>query len=349
MIDFNKFFSTIYRLLAVKFLIVIFIIAIGYAFLVSFFVVSDTWAVPIVLSPAQSRVLSFQPQIAALQTNLNKQRIELATAQATVIALGAQIEQVGSLIGRVGKSIASEANQLSSTGNALSSLAEKKKSDIKATEISVSDARSLMSKVDEELAAKLITSDQAAQRRISLQGALNSSTDAKAASIQLDRTMDQMKQAANTLRGGSTSLIGITSIKQAQELRALMAQLGIQYTTAEKTVLLLTESIKEQERVLVVAKTSPYYRALTNSITVGFVPYENMDSVKTGMDVYDCYLKVFLCSKVGEVGSIYEAEEYASHPLFKTDLRGQFIEVRLSDPESARSQVFFIGSKPLFF
>lgn len=343
----NNFFATIYRWIAIKFLIGIFIIAFCFAFLTGFFTLSTSWAVPLVLSPSQEHVLSFQPQIAALQANLNKQRIELATATATVQALDLQLVQVHSLLGRISIAMSTEAKQLDATGKVLSTMLAEKQQDIKATQQATAEARGLLKSIDDELEARLITSDQAAQRRIALQGALNSSTDAKTSAIQLEQLAQQMRQGSSTFRGGSTSLVAITTIKHEVELRSLEAQLKIQYATASATIRALQDSITENERVLEVAKTSPYYLALTESVNVAFVPYENFDNVEVGKPIYDCYLKILICRKVGEVARVYDAEEYARHPLFKTDLKGKLVELKFDNTDAAEAQVIFVGGKPL--
>lgn len=343
----NKIFNTAYRWIAVVFLTLVFVIAFCYAFLVGFYAINRTYVAPITLSPAQERVLSFQPQVATLEASLNKQRIELSTAQATVTALTTQTEQIRHLITRVDGAMSTEAAQLAATGKAIDKVLTDKVVDLKQTEKAIADAQALLKQIDAEVAAKLITADQAAQRRISLQAALNAATDARAQAIQLEQQSRQASATASTIRGGSSSLVGINAARQVVELRAMSAQLEIQLATATSTVEALTKSIAELERVLDVAKQSPYHRALREPVTVAFVPYDNLKNAKEGELVYDCYLQVIACRKVGVVKKLYEAEEYARHPLFKTDLKGKLIEIEFTKPEAAQSQVIFIGGKPL--
>lgn len=347
--DFNKFFATIYRYTAISFLLGIFVIAFCYAFLVAFFVGSTSWVAPLVLSPSQERVLAFQPQIVTLQGNLNKQKIELEAAKKTVEAIESQISEIGTLSERINGAIGSESQQLEKTSRAINSALVAKRKNLKETEKSVAEARELLKQTEAELAAKLITSDQAAQRRIALQSAINAATDARMQVIQLEQQAEQLKQGSSTLSGGSTSIAAISSIKQTVDIRSLLAQLKIQLETARSSVIALESSIGENERVLEVAKKSPYHRALTETVNVAFVPYENINSVKIGLKVYDCYLKVILCYQVGTVVQIYDAEEYARHPLFKTDMRGRLVELNLATRDAGESQILFVGNKPLFF
>lgn len=345
--DLNKFFTTLYRWTSIKLLVGIFLIAASYAFLVTFFVISDSWATPLVLSPAQTRVLSFQPQIAALQAALNKQYVELVTAQAMEKAIKEQSTQVDLLLDRHNGAILSESEQLASTSRSINSALSRKQADIRQTDRALADAKTLLNRVDQELAAKLITTDQAVSRKIAIQASINAATDAKTQAIQLADQSRQMQAGSETLAGGSSSLIAMSSVKQSIELQTLKAQLEIQLFTATATAKALQESIDENKRVLLVAQSSPYFRALTESVNVAFVPYENFQGIKVGDKVYDCYLQVILCREVGVVTTLYDAEEYARHPLFKTDLKGRLIEVKFTKPEAAESQVVFIGGKPL--
>lgn len=344
----NNTIVLLYRKIAFGILASFLMGVIVYVGLVFFYLVSTSWAAPIVLSPSQERVLAFQPEIASLQAGLNKQKIELATARATVSALSAQTVQISSLMKRIDGAIGVESAELTSASKAIDQVLAAKRGDIKDTEQAIADVRRLMQQVDVELASKLITSDQAAQRRVALQAALNAATDARTQALALTEQSRQMQAGASTLRGGASSLTAINSVKQAIDLRALQAQTQIQLVTAAATIAALEQSITENERVMEVAKTSPYFRALRESVQVAFVPYENLGSVKINMPVYDCYLKVIICRKVGEVVRLYDAEEYARHPLFKTDMKGRLAEIKFEDSDSEQSQVVFVGDKPLF-
>jgi hypothetical protein len=55
------------------------------------------------------------------------------------------------------------------------------------------------------------------------------------------------------------------------------------------------------------------------------------------------------CRRVGTVKQIFPGEEQATHPIFKTQIRGFLIQMDLSHPESAKSKTVFMGGKPLRF
>ena len=99
------------------------------------------------------------------------------------------------------------------------------------------------------------------------------------------------------------------------------------------------------------AKQSPYYLNATGHETLyfAFVPYTNQSSAVAGSPIYDCYLNMIACRKVGTVNQVFAGEEDATHPIFKTAIRGFLIEMELDHKDSAKSQTVFLGRKPLLF
>jgi hypothetical protein len=138
--------------------------------------------------------------------------------------------------------------------------------------------------------------------------------------------------------------------KQA-ELRSEIAQLDITFSVAEKQLLEDNRQIDRLHDAINTAKQSPYYLNATGNkrLYFAFVPYDNQADAKVGAPIYDCYLNMVLCRKVGTVKQIFLGEQVISHPIFKTQVRGLTILMDLSHPESAKSQTVFLGRKPLFF
>lgn len=343
----NRFFILNYKLLGVALLSLCAIAVVLYAFLFLFFTFNRSWAAPITLSPSQERVLAARPQVTMLEAGLDKTKIELNTARAQVINKQKQIEQVQALIRRIDGAQSTESRALAATSEAIQRVLKDQEGVVAATGKALESADRLEATIKSELAAGLITKDQAASRLISVQSARTAAVTAQAQAVQLAAQAQQLSSAAGTLTGGSSSIQATQSLYQEQQLRSLLAQLEIDLITATGMVEALTKTVADGERVLSVARTSPYHQAMDRIIHLGFVPYDNFGGVKVGDAVYDCALQVFWCRLVGTVTVIYEPEEYARHPLFRTDLKGKMVEFKLDDVAAANSQVVFIGGKPL--
>jgi hypothetical protein len=228
-------------------------------------------------------------------------------------------------------------------------VAAQKRVDIDRTQSTIDGFGVAGPAIDAELAAGLITKDEAMARRLTLQTAVNSVTDSQISEIALREQARQSAAASNTLgRAGASSLIALQSVQSIAQLRILRAQTAIDAETARQTIEQLGQSVAEAERVLAIARQSPYYAALTSRVPVVFVQYDNLKSAVPGAPVYDCYLQVIACRQVGTMTQVYDAEQYARHPLFKTDIKGRFVGIRLTEPDSSESSILFLDHKPLF-
>lgn len=337
-----------YRRLAFMVLSIFFLGTVSYVSLVVFYSVSNSWATPLILSPSQSKVLSFQPQVAGLVLNLNKQKSELKTAMLLKQSILEQLINVDTMEIKLREAVEVEKHRSANTVVILNQLNARKQSNIQQSEKVLAASKELEKQINQELGAGLITSDQAAQRAITLQSALNSQTDLYVSSAEMKTKAIELQNFSSTLGGANRSLLALASTKQLMELAALRSQLQLQLDMGERNVEIVRNSMTADNRILQVAMDSPYYRALFSPTPIVFIPYENLKNAEPGAKIYDCILQVILCRNVGTLDKVYEAEEYARHPLFKTDLKGKFATIILTDKSAANSTVVFLGSKPLF-
>lgn len=344
----NTLFNNSYRGIAVTFLIAVFVIAFFYAFLVVFYALNTSWGAPIQLSPSQSRVMSFQPQVATLVLNLNKQKTEVQNALHIKKNILEQLIAIDTLAIKIEKAAVVEKKRAQHTSASIDSLVTNKNKNIVESRKTLDTINQLTSQIDAELAAGLITSDQAATRKMSAQSANNSYTDLNITSTQMSTQVTQLQDFAATLGGSNLSLSALMPAKQLMELNALKSQLNLQLGINERNLDIVKKAMSADNRILQVAMDSPFYRALWAPTPVLFIPYDNLGNVKPGQPIYNCWLQVIFCSQVGTIDKLFDAEEYAQHPLFKTNLRGKFAAIILTDKIAINSSVLFLGSKPLF-
>jgi hypothetical protein len=344
----NNAVVLIYRRFAFAVLSLFFVGVVSYVALVMFYAVSNSWATPLVLSPSQTKVLNFQPQIAALVLNINKQKSELTNAINTKQSIIEQLTQIDTMRAKLEKTVVVEQARVANNAAVAKSIAGSKRVNIKDTGNTISVVKELEKQTDAELKAGLITNDQAAQRKLSLQAAINSYTELRASAANLDAESTNMTDYSKTLGGENRSLNALAPSRQLMELAALKSQLQLQLDSGERNIDILKKSMTADNRILQVAADSPYYSALWSPTPVVFIPYDNLKNVTRGTNIYDCYLQVIFCRHVGIIERVYDAEEYGKHPLFKSDIRGKFATITLEDKTAARSVVLFLGSKPLF-
>ena len=135
----NNVFILGYKLIGVVLLSICALAILMYACLFLFYMSSRTWATPIVLSPSQEKVLTLQPQIIALESGLDTQKIAFNTSETTKTALGFQIRQIENILSRTDKAMLVESNQLAKNSKDLNVILVDKKNDIRKTKEIISN------------------------------------------------------------------------------------------------------------------------------------------------------------------------------------------------------------------
>jgi hypothetical protein len=333
---------TLYRVFAIAVLYLVLAGILTYAFVMGFYAVSSSWAAPVILSASDEKSLDFRQKLVTSQQTiedlkvdaqkLNNGLAEMTKHRAALLALEPQLQTA----------IARERKHNLATGPELATLDQQKQADNQKTQKVLAQLKELESNINKDLAAGLITKGDAATQLSALNQAQGNYTDSKIAEVLLtDNVLDK-----TTTGTGPLDVL----VKQA-ELRSEVAQLDIAINVAQKQLHEESQQIDRLRQAITTAKQSPYYLNASGGQTLyfAFVPYNNQTSAVAGKPVYDCYLNMVLCRNVGTVKQVFVGEENATHPIFKTAIRGFLIQMDLSHAESAKSQTVFLGRKPLFF
>ena len=332
----------LYRIFAIVTLYAVLIGVLAYGFVMGFYAISTSWVAPVILSPSDDKSLDFtQKLVTSKQTledlNLDKKRLESNVAEMTGhrTALLALEPTLRAAIGR-------EAAHNRTAGPQLSQLDQQKEADNLKTMKVMKQVQQVESAIDKDLAAGLITKGDAATQKATLNQAQSSFTDSRISELLLKDTVLE-KTTRNTK--------SLDVLDKQAELRSEIAQLDIAINIAQKQIHEESQQIDRLKQALATAKQTPYYLSVSggNKVYFAFVPYDNQWSVSVGAPIYDCYLNMIACRKVGTVKQIFASEEHAIHPIFRSDMRGFLVQMELDHPESARSKTVFLNRKPLFF
>lgn len=332
----------LYRIFAIVTLYAVLIGVLAYGFVMGFYAISTSWAAPVILSPSDDKSLDFtQKLVTSRQTledlNLDKKRLESSISEMTGhrTALLALAPALQSAIGR-------EAIHNRTAGPQLSQLDQQKQADNLKTMGIMTQVQQVEASIDKDLAAGLITKGDATSQKATLNQAQTSLTDSRISELLLKDTVLE-KTTSNTK--------SLDVLDKQAELRSEIAQLDIAINIAQKQVHEESQQVDRLKQALATAKQTPYYLSVSggNKVYFAFVPYDNQSSVKVGAPIYDCYLNMIACRKVGTVKQIFTTEEHAIHPIFRSDMRGFLVQMELDHPESAKSKTVFLNRKPLFF
>jgi hypothetical protein len=307
----------------------------------AFYAASKTWIAPVILTRVDKETLDMTGKALTTQNTVDGLRIDIGKLEKTVAEAQAHRAALEKLLPAIDIAIALENHHKQETGPVLAKLDDQKKADVIRTQRELDKLAVVDTTIDKELAAGLITKNDATQATMVFVKSNGDLTDSKIATTLLKDTIWEKTLPTTTY---------LDTLHKKTELESEIATLGIVIWTAQKQIATEGEQIANFNEALSAAKQTPLWVAMQiGSTDVALVPYENQAVAKIGAAVYDCYLSFVVCHRVGSVKAIFMGEQHAIHPIFRTDLRGFLVRLELSDTESAKSKTLFLGSKPLLF
>jgi hypothetical protein len=338
----HKSVIAVYRVFAIVVLYAVLAGVLCYAFIMGFYALNKSWAAPVILSASDEKSLDFMQKLVVSRQTMEDLKVDVLRQQTTLADMAKQRASLLKLDPEIETAIARERSHDAATGIQLAALETQKQTDNEKTKALLTQIHALEAEIKTDLAAGLITKGDAATQLAALNQAEGAYTDSRIAEVLLsDTVLDKTTVGTKSL----------DVLEKEAELRSDLAQLDVTLSVAEKQ---LAEDNRQVERLrdaMNVAKESPYYLNANggNRQYFAFVPYDNQANAKVGAPIYDCYLNMVLCRRVGSVKQIFLGEEVITHPIFKTQVRGLTILMDLSHPESAKSQTVFLGRKPMLF
>lgn len=332
----------LYRIFAIVTLYAVLIGVLAYGFVMGFYAISTSWAAPVILSPSDDKSLDFTQKLVTSRQSLEDLNLDKKRLESSISEMTGHRTALLALEPALRSAISRENTHNRTAGPQLSQLDQQKQADNLKTLGVMSQMQQVEAGIDKDLSAGLITKGDAATQKAALNQAQTSFTDSKISELLLKDTVLE-KTTSNTK--------SLDVLNKQAELRSEIAQLDIAINIAQKQVHEESQQIDRLKQALATAKQTPYYLSVSGGSTVyfAFVPYDNQASVSVGAPIYDCYLNMIACRKVGTVKQIFNTEEHAIHPIFRSDMRGFLVQMALDHPESAKSKTVFLNRKPLFF
>jgi hypothetical protein len=333
---------TLYRVFAVTTLYAILVGILAYAFIMGFYAVNTTWAAPVILSASDEKSLDFLQKLVTSRQTLQDLHVDILHQQTTLDEMTKHRAALEALDPQIQQAIARENTHDRVTGPQLAALDTQKQADNAKTQAVLAQLQQLESNINKDLAAGLITKSDAATQLAALNQSRDAYTDSRIAEVLL---------TDNVLDKTTTGTKSLDVLQKQAELRSEIAQLDVTLAVSEKQLQEDNRQVDLLRDAIATARQSPYNLIATgtNRIYFAFVAYDNQPAAKVGAPIYDCYLDMVLCRKVGTVKQIFLGEEDITHPIFKTQVRGFTIQMDLSHPNSAQSKTVFLGRKPLLF
>lgn len=333
---------TVYRIFAIVTLYAVLLGVLSYGFVMGFYAINASWAAPVILSPSDDKSLDFTEKLVTSRQTLEQINVDKKRLEGSVDEMNRHRAALLALEPELKAAIVREKKHNLAAGPQLLELDKQKQADNAKTKAVIAQVKEVETAIDRDLAAGLITKGDAATQRAALNQAQSSYTDSKISEVLLTDSI---------LEKTTTDTKSLDVLDKQAELISEIAQLDIAIGVAQKQLHEENQQIDRLRQALATAKQTPYYLIVSgdSSVNFAFVPYDNQRSVSAGNAIYDCYLNMLVCKRVGTVKQVFAGEEHATHPIFRTDIRGFLIQMQLDHPESAKSKTVFLKSKPLFF
>jgi hypothetical protein len=333
-----------YRLLGFVILTIIVVVLIGYLVTTAFFYMSNSWIVPMAISPTDEKVVSLQSQLSERQTNRDRIAAELDQAERAIA-----VQQEFQL--EFAKAIKSDLEGRKAALQRmyqLSSIAASTRSQIKRSNSAYASAQ--QKRMAEEWKAGLIDRDSMLNGKFQIAQISGSNLQLAERQAEYETRAQDLDSQTRSLEAllanegveGSLSY-DVLKIKQEYEASRLETQRAIQNRDMLKSALI------REDKLLDSLKKSSYLKAIADDAHVAFVPYANLKNVKKGQPVYGCWMTMVFCGKVGTVVDVLAGEVQFKHPTRDKQLRGQMVELKLDESSDATDDVLFVGGRPLLF
>jgi hypothetical protein len=335
-----KLLISLYRVFAITVLYAVLVGILTYAFVMGFYALSNSWAAPLILSAVDEKSLDFREKLVTSQQTIEDLKVDSQKQESGLAEMKKHRAALLALEPQLKEAIARELAHSRSVGPQLAALDAEKQADNVKTQTVLAQLKEVESDISKDLAAGLITKGDAATQLSALNQSQSAYTDSKIAEVLL---------TDNILQKTTTGTDQLDVLEKQAELRSEAAQLTLAINLADKQFQEDSRQIDRLRQAIVAAKQSPYYLNAAGGqvLYFAFVPYDNQANAVAGAPIYDCYLNMIVCRRVGTVSQIFPGEETAIHPIFKTNIRGFLMQMNLNHPDSAKSKTVFLGRKPL--
>jgi hypothetical protein len=339
---------TLYRLLGFSILTIIVVVLVGYITTTAFFYVSDSWVVPMAITPMDEKVIALEAQVSTQQDQRDRIADELNQAERAIVA---QQE----FQAEFAKAIRGDLENRKQALQRMKSLA----STAAGTRAAISSqnrayAGAARKRMKAEYAAGLIDRDAMLSGKFQLAQISSSNLSLAERQAEFETRAAELEATTRSLdtilaNAEDTGDVGLSyevlQIKQQYDTSRLELAKAVEQRDS------LRSSLARQDKVLSNLKASAYLRAIHDQATVAFVPYGNLADVKAGEPLYACKLTMVFCYHVGEVTAVIPGEVQFRHPHRDKNLRGQLVEVKFDDddPDAGMEEHLFVGGKPFIF
>jgi hypothetical protein len=350
----NKWLVSVYRTLGFAILTVIVLGLVTYIGTSIFYLVSTSWVTPAVISPTDEHVLGLASKLA----EQSSQRDKLAGDRALLVANLADVDRIIAMdekfAERFRRAVNADIADRRAELQKLRSLAGEflgARGEINRSNRAFAGHSRLRNEQLKQ--AGLIDEDGYLSGNYQVSQMASANLQLAERAVDLDAKTTILAREAEALSAtldtgdGALSYDALRVRQEYERARLELEKARDTRTAFVESLAAADRSIERYDRIVKSIQGSPLLAAAEGKVTVVMVPYENLGTVKPGGGLYACALGFFACHRVGKIVTVMPGEMEVRDPHNGKPMRGQAVQVELSDASAAGESVLF-ARKPLF-
>lgn len=316
--------------------------AIGYVASTVYHVATDGFVAPIILSPDSDMVI--QSKLSMSQLLAEKMRIVSKKEAIEAELAGAEqaLEQLKTLRDASAKAL--EWTTSITATQAAAGVEDQRTLSHQRTMLSqmIADEESFVGRMKKDMEAGLVAKADYARELHALNQMRVTALENDRAHILSGTQLSQVRLTQQAIQGTTGRPRIATPEMLMQQDQMVRVQCETIRLEAERRSKLaerrnLDEELAKLEELLAQLKTRPIFRAIEANTNVAFVPYTQIEGVKSGAEIYDCIWGVLACKSVGRVAELLPGEAVVQDP-WGSPARGQYAILNLDDDRAAQSK-----------
>jgi hypothetical protein len=355
----SKLIVSAYRTVGFVVLTTILVGLLSFLFTRVFYLFNRSWISPTLLSATDERMVRLNSEIVHQSMQRDRLLVERSSLEVGLRDAQRRAEMGASIRASLSHTALNEAKARWGERQRLHELS----GTLDAVRNQVAEANRQFSDVsrktlDEQFQAGLTTRDRYVTGGLQLGQLAQANLALAEKASDLAARREQMKREADALLSATLgSDPGATHLNvDALRLRQDFVHAALDVAKAQDEIKAYTEALATMDRsiarygdLLKVLSEDPLLKALNGSITMAFVPYDNLAQAHQGAPVFACRLDMLWCHKVGQVNQILPGEVSQHSPVESKNERGLMLEMKLQDAGHAeQNQVLFLNHAPFW-
>jgi hypothetical protein len=316
--------------------------AIGYVANTIYHVANDGFVAPIILSPDSDMVI--QSKLSMSQLLAEKMRIvsKKEAIEAELVGAEQALEQLKTLRDASAKAL--EWTTSITATQAAAGVEDQRTLVHQRMMLSqmIADEESFVERMKKDMEAGLVAKADYARELHALNQMRVTALENDRAHILSGTQLSQVRLTQQAIEGSSGRPRISTPEMLVQQDQMVRVQCETIRLEAERRSKLaerrnLDEELGKLEELLAQLKTRPIFRAIEANTNVAFVPYTQIEGVRSGAEIYDCIWGVFACKSVGRIAELLPGEAIVQDP-WGSPARGQYAILSLNESQAAQSK-----------